>query len=72
MVWSKIALDQIIGRAHRFGQEKRVIVYLMVALGTVDVLMIDHGFEKGSLLNSFLKNPSSLGNLHAPQCFQLS
>jgi SNF2 family DNA or RNA helicase len=60
MVWSKIALDQIIGRAHRFGQEKEVIVYLMVALGTVDTLMIDHGFAKGSLLETFL-SPHSQG-----------
>jgi SNF2 family DNA or RNA helicase len=61
MVWSKIALDQIIGRAHRFGQDKEVVVYLMVAQGTVDVLMVDCGFAKGSLLNTFLSNPANQG-----------
>ena len=61
MVWSKIALDQIIGRAHRFGQEKKLIAYLMVAIGTVDVLMVDHGFAKGSLLYDFLSNPTNQG-----------
>ncbi|KAG0693135.1 P-loop containing nucleoside triphosphate hydrolase protein, partial [Suillus ampliporus] len=37
--WSRMLVNQIIGRAWRLGQEKEVVVYNMVALGTVDVLM---------------------------------
>jgi hypothetical protein len=71
MVWSKIALDQILGRAHRFGQEKEVLFYLMVALGTVDVLMVDCGFAKGSLLRTFLndRNSNSQSEVDINCCF---
>jgi SNF2 family DNA or RNA helicase len=48
--------NQIIGRSWRIGQEEEVLVYNMVAVGTVDVLMIDHGEDKGKLLGQFLSN----------------
>ncbi|KAG1748546.1 hypothetical protein EDB19DRAFT_1825600 [Suillus lakei] len=34
--------------------QKEVIVYNMVALGTMDVLMVDHGEGKGNMLGQFL------------------
>ncbi|KAG2088290.1 P-loop containing nucleoside triphosphate hydrolase protein [Suillus cothurnatus] len=42
--WSRMLVNQIIG----------VLVYNMVALGTVDVLMVDHGEGKGNMLGQFL------------------
>jgi SNF2 family DNA or RNA helicase len=52
-------VNQIIGRAWRLGQQDTVLVYSMVALGTVDVLMVDHGEGKGTMLDEFLTlNPS--------------
>jgi SNF2 family DNA or RNA helicase len=47
-------VNQIIGRAWRLGQEETVIVYNMVAVGTVDVLMVDHSEGKGKMLGQFL------------------
>ncbi|KAG0693518.1 hypothetical protein DFH29DRAFT_1007225 [Suillus ampliporus] len=52
--WSRMLVNQIIGRAWRLGQEETVIVYNMVALGTVDVLMVDNGEGKGKMLAEFL------------------
>ncbi|KAG1720855.1 P-loop containing nucleoside triphosphate hydrolase protein, partial [Suillus paluster] len=52
--WSRMLVNQIIGRAWRLGQQREVIVYNMVALGTVDVLMVDHGEGKGNMLGQFL------------------
>jgi hypothetical protein len=47
-------VNQIIVRAWRLGQAQGVLVYNMVALGTVDVLMVDHGEGKGNMLGQFL------------------
>jgi SNF2 family DNA or RNA helicase len=47
-------VNQIIGRAWRLGQTQGVLAYNMVALGTVDVLMVDHGEGKGNMLGQFL------------------
>ncbi|KAG1849023.1 hypothetical protein F4604DRAFT_1935109 [Suillus subluteus] len=52
--WSRMLVNQIIGRAWRLGQTQGVLVYNMVALGTVDVLMVDHGERKGNMLGQFL------------------
>ncbi|KAG1727537.1 P-loop containing nucleoside triphosphate hydrolase protein [Suillus lakei] len=52
--WSRMLVNQIIGRAWRLGQEETVLVYNMVAVGTVDVLMVDHGEGKGRMLGQFL------------------
>jgi SNF2 family DNA or RNA helicase len=57
-------VNQIIGRAWRLGQTEQVIVYNMVALGTVDVLMVDHGEGKGNMLGQFLSaNKSKWGDI---------
>ncbi|KAG2124639.1 hypothetical protein DEU56DRAFT_916989 [Suillus clintonianus] len=58
--WSRMLVNQIIGRAWRLGQQEVVLVYNMVALGTVDVLMVEHGEGKGTMLEQFLSvNPGT-------------
>ncbi|KAG2335426.1 hypothetical protein BDR05DRAFT_898554, partial [Suillus weaverae] len=58
--WSRMLVNQIIGRAWRLGQEETVLVYNMVAVGTVDVLMIDHGEGKGTMLGQFLSTHTGM------------
>lgn len=52
--WSRMLVNQIIGRAWRLGQKDVVFVYNMVGVNTVDVLMVDHGEAKGRMLGQFL------------------
>ncbi|KIJ64987.1 hypothetical protein HYDPIDRAFT_28327 [Hydnomerulius pinastri MD-312] len=52
--WSRMLVHQIIGRAWRLGQTRSVIVYNLVALDTVDMLMVDYGATKGDMLDEFL------------------
>ncbi|KAG1817544.1 uncharacterized protein BJ212DRAFT_1480118 [Suillus subaureus] len=52
--WSRMLVNQIIGRAWQLGQTWGVLVYNMVALGTVNILMVDHGEGKGNMLGQFL------------------
>ncbi|KAJ8581744.1 hypothetical protein M405DRAFT_846837 [Rhizopogon salebrosus TDB-379] len=52
--WSRMLVNQIIGRAWRIGQQNEVIVYNMIGVGTVDVLMVEHGEDKGKMLAGFL------------------
>ncbi|KAG2136443.1 hypothetical protein DEU56DRAFT_756348 [Suillus clintonianus] len=60
--WSRMLVNQIIGRAWRLGQEDIVLVYNMVAVGTVDVLMVDHGEGKGKMLGQFLDKNKAVVN----------
>ncbi|KAG2063203.1 hypothetical protein BDR04DRAFT_1164116, partial [Suillus decipiens] len=60
--WSRMLVNQIIGRAWRLGQEVAVFVYNMVAVGTVDVLMVDHGEGKGKMLGQFLEKNHAIVN----------
>ncbi|KAG1784565.1 P-loop containing nucleoside triphosphate hydrolase protein [Suillus plorans] len=60
--WSRMLVNQIIGRAWRLGQQEVVLVYNMVALGTVDVLMVEHGEGKGTMLEQFLSANSGVAN----------
>ncbi|KAG1905166.1 P-loop containing nucleoside triphosphate hydrolase protein [Suillus fuscotomentosus] len=60
--WSRMLVNQIIGRAWRLGQEDTVTVYNMVAVGTVDVLMVDHGEGKGKMLGQFLSRNKAVAN----------
>ncbi|KAG2063412.1 hypothetical protein BDR04DRAFT_1038056 [Suillus decipiens] len=52
--WSKMLVSQIIGRAWRLGQKWIVIVYNLVAMGTIDVLMVDPADDKCKMLGQFL------------------
>ncbi|KAH7918095.1 hypothetical protein BV22DRAFT_1051967 [Leucogyrophana mollusca] len=63
--WSRLLANQIIGRAWRFGQVNTVLVYIMVTLSTIDVMMIDHGHNKGDMLATFLSKPSNLAAAQA-------
>ncbi|KAG2357496.1 P-loop containing nucleoside triphosphate hydrolase protein, partial [Suillus spraguei] len=63
--WSRMLVNQIIGRAWCLGQQKEVVVYNMVSLGTVDVLMLHHGEGKGNMLNQFLSANKGTYAFHA-------
>ncbi|KAG9318996.1 P-loop containing nucleoside triphosphate hydrolase protein [Chiua virens] len=52
--WSRMLVNQIIGRAWRLGQTEAVVVYNMVCDQTVDCLMTDYAQGKGSMLEQFL------------------
>ncbi|KAF8431211.1 hypothetical protein L210DRAFT_934667 [Boletus edulis BED1] len=52
--WSRMLVNQIIGRAWRLGQTERVIVYNLVCDQTVDCLMTDYAQGKGCMLEQFL------------------
>ncbi|KAM6491331.1 P-loop containing nucleoside triphosphate hydrolase protein [Amanita muscaria] len=54
MVWSDQATIQIIGRAHRLGQEKPVHVYHLLAVGTTDVIISSMAREKNDMLKALL------------------
>jgi SNF2 family DNA or RNA helicase len=60
-MWSQIPLDQFVGRAHRIGQEDIVHLFVMVGMETVDVLMVNQSYAKGSLLDSFLHKGKNTG-----------
>jgi SNF2 family DNA or RNA helicase len=53
-VWSDQATTQIIGRAHRFGQRKKVHVYQILAVGTTDVIITSLAREKNAMLQALL------------------
>lgn len=61
ILWTVIALAQLIGRCHRLGQMKIVTVFILVALETVDVLMVEQAHAKGAMLETFLTKKSSKG-----------
>ncbi|KAG9308933.1 P-loop containing nucleoside triphosphate hydrolase protein [Chiua virens] len=52
--WSRLLVNQIIGRAWRLGQTEEVVVYNLVCDQTVDCLMTDCAQGKGSMLEQFL------------------
>ncbi|TFK60422.1 P-loop containing nucleoside triphosphate hydrolase protein [Pluteus cervinus] len=54
MLWSGVALQQIIGRAWRLGQTLQVRVFLVVALGTTDITMTTMASGKDAMLNAFM------------------
>lgn len=49
-----MASVQVIGRAHRLGQEKIVHVYNLLALHTTDVIMASLASGKNDMLQSLL------------------
>ncbi|RXW11953.1 hypothetical protein EST38_g13902, partial [Candolleomyces aberdarensis] len=58
VLWSDVALQQIVGRAHRLGQSRTVHVYNMIALRTTDVLMRPGATRKSDMLEQLLTNGS--------------
>jgi SNF2 family DNA or RNA helicase len=61
ILWTVIGLTQLIGRCHRLGQTKIVTVFIVVALETVDVLMVEQAHAKGAMLETFLTKKNSKG-----------
>ncbi|KAH0826063.1 hypothetical protein J3R83DRAFT_5787 [Lanmaoa asiatica] len=59
--WSRMLVNQIIGRAWRLGQTEEIVVYNMVCDQTVDCLMTDYAQGKGSMLEQFLATQHGKG-----------
>jgi len=59
--WSRMLVNQIIGRAWRLGQTEEVAVYNLVCDQTVDCLMTDYAQGKGSMLEQFLTTQHGKG-----------
>ncbi|TFK60078.1 hypothetical protein BDN72DRAFT_905285 [Pluteus cervinus] len=53
-VWSAVYAGQVIGRAWRYGQRMKVIVFHILALETSDVMMTSMAGHKGKMLQSLL------------------
>ena len=53
-MWSDQATMQIIGRAHCFGQRKKVHVYQIVVVSTTDVIIMSLAREKNAMLQALL------------------
>jgi SNF2 family DNA or RNA helicase len=52
-LWSAQEDRQLIGRLWRNGQDKIVIVYRVIALGTTDVLLNNIAFDKEAIMDAF-------------------
>lgn len=48
--------DQLVGRVWRYPQEKEVIFYHLVALGTPDIRMIDLASKKAIMADTFSRH----------------
>ncbi len=59
-VWSQQSVVQIIGRAHRYGQERTVHVYKLLAVGTTDVIMASLARDKDVMLQALVTRTQSI------------
>ena len=64
--WSAQDENQLIGRVHRQGQTKQVIVYRLKALNSPDVKISDLSKIKGNLHENMLKKQVDLGEVLSP------
>ncbi len=51
---------QIIGRAHRYGQEQIVHVYKLLAVGTTDVIMASLAKDKDVMLQALVTKTEAM------------
>jgi len=59
-VWSQQSVVQIIGRAHRYGQERTVHVYKLLAVGTTDVIMASLAKDKDVMLQALVTKTEAM------------
>ncbi len=53
--------QQVIGRAWRLGQEREVTVYMLMALGTIDITMASMATSKDKMLKGFMSKEKDKG-----------
>ncbi|MGR0319384.1 DEAD/DEAH box helicase [Agromyces sp. ZXT2-3] len=58
--WNPASEDQAVDRAHRIGQDKQVMVYRLVAAGTIEQKVMELKAKKGELAASVLDDGESL------------
>ncbi|WP_438853948.1 DEAD/DEAH box helicase [Agromyces sp. M3QZ16-3] len=59
--WNPASEDQAIDRAHRIGQDKQVMVYRLVAAGTIEQKVMELNEKKGELAASVLDAEAPAG-----------
>ncbi|KIK55950.1 hypothetical protein GYMLUDRAFT_99365 [Collybiopsis luxurians FD-317 M1] len=52
--WSAVQSQQLYGRIHRRGQERKTFIFQLMGAKTVEVLLIANGLGKGQLLQDFM------------------
>lgn len=61
--WNSSVIDQAVGRAYRFGQQKEVHVYQIISNNTIEDRILEVCKEKDKLKNKFLSNTNSEPNI---------
>lgn len=69
--WNPAVEEQAVNRAHRIGQDKKVVVYRFISVGTVEEKIQRLQEKKGRLADNFLKTSDTLRNLSREQIMEL-
>ncbi|MCA9218408.1 MAG: hypothetical protein KDB27_35305, partial [Planctomycetales bacterium] len=69
--WNPAVEDQATDRSHRIGQTKPVIVYRIVANGTVEQQILDLHADKRDLVAGIMEGTQKAGKLSTDQLLDL-
>ncbi len=69
--WNPAVEEQAINRAHRIGQDKKVMIYRFISLDTVEEKIQKLQSKKARLAESFIKPKERLGNLSKEEILEL-
>lgn len=58
--WSAQEDEQAIGRILRYGQQRDVIIYRLIALGSADIILNNISFSKGIMHQAFVDSSFAL------------